>query len=68
MLELELPPEAYYEALFCDLRQRFPLACPHVVEHLVSLEALLHVAMVSGFSLGVPKNQLLQHSVTMLGE
>eukprot|EP00969_Alexandrium_andersonii_P232658 10272218-Alexandrium_andersonii.AAC.1 len=34
MLELELPLEAYYEALFRDLQSRFPLARPHVVGHL----------------------------------
>ena len=67
-LELELPPEPYYEALAADMLQRHRGVCPHVVEHLVSVEALLHVALVTGFSFGVPKSQVLQHSVTMLGE
>ena len=59
MLEVELPPESYYEALRASLGRKHPHACSHVLDHLVSVEALMHVAIVSGFSFGVSKCQVL---------
>ena len=35
----EPPTDAYYEALAKDLRDRRKKACPHLLDHLVSLEA-----------------------------
>ena len=37
----EPPTDAYYEALGKDLRDRHKKACPHLMDHLVSLEAFL---------------------------
>ena len=65
---MELPPESYYEALRASFARRHPHACARVLGHLVSVEALLHVAIVSGFSSGVPKSQVLQHRARLLGE
>jgi len=68
MLEVELPPEEYYVLLREHLEKKFPNACGQVLDHLVSTEALFHVAIVSGFSFGVPKSQVLQTKVQLLGE
>eukprot|EP00974_Lingulodinium_polyedra_P011710 1132028-Lingulodinium_polyedra.AAC.1 len=51
-----------------DLKRRRPGVCSHVAEHLANVEALLHAALVTGFSFGVPKIQMHRHAVMMLGE
>ena len=68
MLELECPTNEYYEALKMDMERRHPDADPFVLEHLGALEELLDVAIVTGFSFGTEKAQLLQASVKVLGE
>ena len=53
--EVQVPTEEYYEALRQDLDQRFPKASRFVLDHLISLEALLDIAILSGFSFGLDK-------------
>ena len=48
--------------------KRHPQACRHVLDHLLELEALLDVATVTGFSLGVNKLKLLQTKAELLGD
>ena len=57
----------YYAEVRRALGLKFKGADPQVLDHLVSVEALLHVAIVSGFSFGVPKSQVLQTRVKLLG-
>jgi hypothetical protein len=68
MLEEEIPPDDYYDLLREDLARRHPQACRHVLDHLLELEALLDVATVTGFSLGVNKLKLLQTKAELLGD
>ena len=68
MFEVELPPEEYYVLLRADMGKRHPSASPEVLDHLLSLEALLDVAIVSGFSFGVSKAEVLEVKVKLLGE
>ena len=67
MLEVEVPCEYYYEKLKEDMSKRHPKASKHVVDHLVSLEAFLDVSILSGFSFGVEKAQVLQTEGKLLG-
>eukprot|EP00969_Alexandrium_andersonii_P307685 13601046-Alexandrium_andersonii.AAC.1 len=46
---------------------RHPKACPHVLDHLLSLEAFLDVSILSGFSFGVEKAHVLQAKGKLLG-
>jgi len=68
MMETELPPQEYYTALRKDLAERFPAADTFLLDHLVSLEELLDVSIVSGFSLSVDKSQVAQLEVTYIGD
>ena len=61
------PTEEYYDALRADLGRRHPKASAHVLDHLVSLEAFLDKSILSGFSYGVDKAQLLVHEGKLLG-
>ena len=65
--EGEVPTEEYYEAFDFFLRDEFPGACAHVREHMVSLIAFLHKSIVSGFSFGVDKAQVLIIAGKLLG-
>ena len=67
MLEVEVPCEYYYEKLKEDMSKRHPKASKHVIDHLVSLEAFLDVSILSGFSFGVEKAQVLQTEGKLLG-
>ena len=60
MLEVELPTEDYYVAFRQALSVKFPSAHPLVLDHLVSLTALHDVSIVTGFSFGVKKAEVLQ--------
>ena len=53
--EVQVPTEEYYDALRADLDKRFPKASRFVLDHLISLEALLDIAILSGFSFGLDK-------------
>ncbi len=53
--EIGLPTEEYYTALRADMAARHPKASSFVLDHAISLEALIDIAIVSGFSLGVVK-------------
>ena len=68
MMETELPPQEYYTALRRDLAERFPAADTFLLDHLVSLEELLDVSIVTGFSLSVDKSQVAQLEVTYIGD
>ena len=67
MNEVEVPTEEYYEAFDLYLKKEFPGACPHVREHMVSLMAFLHKSIVSGFSFGIDKAQVLIIAGKLLG-
>ena len=67
MNEGEVPTEEYYEAFDFFLRDEFPGACAHVREHMVSLIAFLRNSIVSGFSFGVDKAQVLIIAGKLLG-
>ena len=68
IFEVELPPEEYYDLLAKDMRQRHPGANPFVLQHLESLEALMDVAEVTGFSFGASKAVVLEVRIKLLGE
>eukprot|EP00969_Alexandrium_andersonii_P277782 12278635-Alexandrium_andersonii.AAC.1 len=46
---------------------RHPKVCPHVLDHVLSLEAFLDVSILSGFSFGLEKAHLLQAEGKLLG-
>ena len=50
--EVSVPTEEYYDALRKDMKERHPKASPFVLDQAISVEALLDVAILSGFSLG----------------
>lgn len=68
MTETEVPSEEYYRALRADMGKRHPSADPHVLDHLLSLEALLDVSIVSGFPFGIDKAILLATEGPLLGD
>ena len=67
MLEVEIPPEAYHEALRRDMEERHSKAPWHILDHLVSLEAFLDVSIVAGFSFGSEKAKILVAEGSLLG-
>ena len=67
MVELEVPPEPYYQELRKDLESRHPKADWHVLDHVVSLEAFLDVSILSGFSFGTSKAKLMVNNGPLLG-
>ena len=68
MHEVEIPTEEYYSALRNSMGERHPKACPFLFDHLLELEAMFDVCIVSGFSLGIPKAILAATSGPMLGD
>ena len=40
MIDCQVPTEHYYDALFEDLKKRFPKASPWVMEHVEALDVL----------------------------
>jgi hypothetical protein len=50
LAEVLTPTEIYYDALRADLAARYPGASPHVLDHVVSVEAYLDKSIASGFS------------------
>ena len=67
MIEVDSPTDSYYDKLREDLEKRFPEADNHVLDHLVSLEAFLDRSIVSGFSFGAEKAQILVQQGKLLG-
>ena len=65
--EVLTPSEYYYDALRADMGARHRGADPHVLDHLLSLEAFLHKSLLSGFSYGCDKAHLLQIAGKLLG-
>ena len=63
----EPPTDAYYEALAKDLRDRRKKACPHLLDHLVSLEAFLDKSILFGFSFGINKAEVCVAEGRLLG-
>ena len=63
----EPPTDAYYEALAKDLRDRRKKACPHLLDHLVSLEAFLDKSILFGFSFGINKAEVCVAEGKLLG-
>ena len=48
--------------------KRHPKATRHVLDHLISLEALLDIAIVSGFSFGLDKAKIFATLGELLGD
>ena len=63
----EPPTDAYYEALAKDLRDRHKKACPHLLDHLVSLGAFLDKSILFGFSFGINKAEVCVAEGRLLG-
>ena len=63
----EPPTDAYYEALGKDLHDRHKKACPHLLDHLVSLEAFLDKSILFGFSFGINKAEVCVAEGRLLG-
>ena len=51
MHEVEIPTEEYYQALRKSMGERHPKAGSHLVDHLLEVEAMFDVCIVSGFSI-----------------
>ena len=82
MREVEIPTEEYYSALRKYMVRKYmgdkhpkactylkhPKACTYLLEHLLELEAMFDVCVVSGFSMGIPKVILAATSGPMLGD
>ena len=66
---VEVPTEYYYDALRQDMAERHPKASPYVLDHILSLEAMLDIAILSGFSFGSgPKANLVAEKGELLGD
>ena len=68
MHEVEIPTEEYYQALRKSMGERHPKACNYLLDHLLELEAMFDVCIVSWFSMGIPKAILAATSGPMLGD
>ena len=68
MHEVEIPTEEYYSALRKYMGEKHPKACAHLLDHLLELEAMFDVCIVSGFSMGIPKAISAATSGPMLGD
>ena len=66
---VEVPTEEYYDALRQDMGKRHPKASPYVLDHILSLEAMLDIAILSGFSFGSgSKANLVAEKGELLGD
>ena len=63
----EPPTDYYYEQLAADMRARHPKACPHLLDHLVSLEGFLDKSILFGFSFGISKAEVCVSKGKLLG-
>ena len=62
---MEEPPTDEYH--YARMGHRHPKACPHLLDHLVSLEAFLHKSILFGFSFGVRKAEVCVAEGKLLG-
>jgi len=67
MTECEVPTEEYNTARAQDLAMKYPNLSPGVLEHLEALEPFLDTSIVSGFSYGVNKADLVAQKGSLLG-
>ncbi len=67
LVDCEVPTEEYYDALAADMATRHPDATPSVLEHLQALEPFLDTSILSGFSFGVNKAQIVVRQGGLLG-
>ena len=67
MTECEVPTEEYNSARAQDLAKRYPNLSPGILEHLEALEPFLDTSIVSGFSYGVNKADLVTQKGSLLG-
>ena len=66
---VEVPTEYYYDTLRQDMAERHPKASPYVLDHILSLEAMLDIAILSGFSFGSgAKANLVAEKGELLGD
>ena len=63
----EPPTDYYYEQLAADMCARHPKACPHLLDHLVSLEGFLDKSILFGFSFGISKAEVCVSKSKLLG-
>ena len=63
----QAPTDAYYDEPRADLRNRFPGADRHLLDHLTSLEGFLDKSILCGFSYGVAKAELCRTGGKLLG-
>ena len=63
----ETPSDYYYDGLRRDLGERYSKADPHLLDHLVSLEAFLDKSIVFGFSFGIAKADICVEKGKLLG-
>ena len=47
---------------------RYPKVCKHILDHLLSVEALLDIAILSDFSFGLEKAKVLVDQGELLGD
>ena len=60
--------DRYYDACRADTFKGHPEVSPFVVDHLISLEALLDISILSGFSYGIPKAKIFAYEGELLGD
>ena len=67
--EIEVPTEEYYDALRADMKKRFEKlgVTEHGLDHVISVEALLDIAILSGFSFGIEKAKIMATEGELLG-
>ncbi|CAJ1448996.1 unnamed protein product, partial [Effrenium voratum] len=61
------PTDSYYEQLHGHLRKKYPKADPHLLDHLIALEAFLDKSIVFGFSYGLSKAEIAVMQGKLLG-
>ena len=68
--EIEVPTEEYYDALRADMKKRFEKlgVTDHGLDHVISVEALLDIAILSGFSFGIEKAKVMATQGELLGD
>ncbi len=67
MVEVEIPPEAYYEALRADMGERHSKVPWHVLDNMESLDAFLDVSIMAEFSYGAEKAKIMVAQGNLLG-
>ena len=66
--EVEYPTEAFYDLLREALRREHPEASEHLLDHVISLIALLDKSILSGVSFGIEKAKLAAIEGELLGD